>query len=101
MEKRRIEYMKKGSASDNLSPLARKLLTECVKAIEQLKTDKTTAESLCRKRGRGSPEDERDARGCYHLVDGACKFAYDQDPEPPNPPECYNMDEGEFKAIII
>ena len=46
MEKSRIGFMRKAVESDNLSPLARKLLTECVKAIEQLKIDKMTVKWL-------------------------------------------------------
>lgn len=40
-------------------------------------------------------------KGCNHLTEEGCKWAYDGDNIPPNPPECYNFDEGDLQAIVL
>jgi len=39
--------------------------------------------------------------GCWHLTPEGCAFAYDGDREPPNPPDCYNFDEGDLEALVL
>lgn len=50
MEKGRIEFMKRAGESENLSPLGRKLLLECVKAVEDLAQGKVNAEQVNREK---------------------------------------------------
>lgn len=52
---------------------------------------------------------KEECKGCCHLIGmlveklelRVCAFAYDQDTDPPAPPECYNFDEGELEAQVV